>query len=169
MFAVRGWGTVTDARARQMDDGARLDRYGRVVAVALASYLEKRQDRICRDLVYGVSLLLGQLMKGQPGWHDDYPHYWMDGIEARSVTVTSADTIRIVGHAWVAERDAPMYGLRPMQADLARPPATSTLYLASPDTEVPFDVFPAEYVRLLEERAQPIEPDMRDPIPSRIA
>jgi hypothetical protein len=30
-------------------------------------------------------------------------------------------------------------------------------------------VYPDEYVRLLEERAQPIEPHRREPIPSRIS
>jgi hypothetical protein len=148
---------------------AHLERYARNVALALGSYLENRQERACGQLVFGVWRLLEALMQGQPGWDDDDHHSWLDGIEPKSVTVTSADTVRIVGHAWVGEEGARMFRLRPMQADLARPPATSTLYLASADTEVPFDVSPDEYARLLEERAQPIEPSMRDPIPSRIA
>ena len=86
-----------------------------------------RQQDLCAPLEY----LLQSLMDGQPDWDSRYS--WIDGILPDAITQTSPDTLAINGLAVVVH--AKECNLRPVQADLARPPAVSKIRFASPSTE----------------------------------
>jgi len=89
----------------------------------------ERRGQLCD----GVSWLLMELMEGQSGWDARYAR--LDGIAESSITRTSPDSLRIVGGAYVVNGDR--WRLRPVQADLARPPARSTICFAGPEAEIP--------------------------------
>jgi hypothetical protein len=84
-----------------------------------------------RDLCSPLEYLLQSLMDGQTGWDSRYS--WIDGILPDSITRTSPDSLTINGLAVVVH--AKECNLRPVQADLARPPAVSRIRFASPRTE----------------------------------
>jgi hypothetical protein len=91
-----------------------------------------RQQDLCSPLEY----LLQSLMDGQAGWDSRYS--WIDGILPDSITRTSHDALAINGLAVVV--DGKGSHLRPVQADLARPPAVSSIRFASPRTEFPYSL-----------------------------
>jgi hypothetical protein len=91
-----------------------------------------RQRALCTPLEY----LLQSLMDGQTGWDSRYS--WIDGILPDSITRTSHDALTINGLAVVVHGQASH--LRPVQADLARPPAVSSIRFASPRTEFPYSL-----------------------------
>jgi hypothetical protein len=91
-----------------------------------------RQQDLCSPLEY----LLQSLMDGQTGWDSRYS--WIDGILPDSITRTSDDALTINGLA-VVVHDKGSH-LRPVQADLARPPAVSSIRFASPRTEFPYSL-----------------------------
>ena len=89
-----------------------------------------------RDLCSPLEYLLQSLMDGQTGWDSSYS--WIDGILPHSITRTSHDALTINGLAVVVHGKGSH--LRPVQADLARPPAVSSIRLASPRTKFPYSL-----------------------------
>ena len=96
-------------------------------ASASSEEREARERELCSPLEY----LLQSLMDGQTGW--DSRHSWIDGVLPDSITRTSHDALTINGLAVVVH--ANVCNLRPVQANLARPPAVSSIRFASPRTE----------------------------------
>jgi hypothetical protein len=107
---------------------------------ASASPVERgaRQRDLCSPLEY----LLQSLMDGQTGWDSRYS--WIDGILPDSITRTSHDALTVNGLAVVVHGDEPH--LRPVQADLARPPTVSSIRFASPGTEFVYSHTPRRYL-----------------------
>jgi hypothetical protein len=101
-------------------------------ARATAEERNTRQRDLCSPLEY----LLQSLMDGQAGWDSSYS--WIDGILPDSIKRTSPDSLTINGLAVVVHGQESH--LRPVQAKLARPPATSSICFASQRTE--FDYSP---------------------------
>jgi hypothetical protein len=96
-----------------------------------------RRQGMCSPLEY----LLQSLMDGQAGWDSRYS--WIDGILPDSITRTSDDALTINGLAVVVHGQA--CHLRPVQADLARPPAVSSIRFASASTEFPYSLPHRQY------------------------
>ena len=111
------------------------------LAKALGVYLddgegESPQERSDRRNALGepVAWLLQELMNGQPGWDPRFS--WLDGMAVLSVRRTAPDALRVTGGAFVSDGDRT--ALRPVEAELKRPPAESVLYFASPEAEADF-------------------------------
>jgi hypothetical protein len=99
---------------------------------------DARQQDLCAPLEY----LLQSLMDGQTGWDSRYS--WIDGILPDSITRMSRNALTINGLAVVVHGKGSH--LRPVQADLARPPAVSSIRFASPTTEFPYSLPHRRYV-----------------------
>ncbi len=93
---------------------------------------EARQQELCSPLEY----LLQSLMDGQTDW--DSRNSWIDGVLPDSITRTSHDALTINGLAVVVHGNGSH--LRPVQADLARPPVVSKIRFASPSMEFPYSL-----------------------------
>lgn len=89
-----------------------------------------------RDLCSPLEYLLQSLMDGQTDWDSRYS--WIDGILPDSITRISHDALTMNGLAVVVHGKGSH--LRPVQADLARPPAVSRIRFASPSTEFPYSL-----------------------------
>jgi len=86
------------------------------------------QTGMCSPLEW----LLQSLMDGQDGWDSRYS--WIDGILPDAIVQTSPGALTINGLAIVVH-GRNKWRLRPMQANLACPPALSSIRFASPRTE----------------------------------
>jgi hypothetical protein len=96
-----------------------------VVATGLVRYLKDPAEGTETELEEAVSSLLNELLEDALG--DAVPLVEM--LSDVSFEVTSPRSVRLVGYAVFDVGDFELR-LRPFMADLARPPATSALYLA---------------------------------------
>jgi hypothetical protein len=103
---------------------------GEVLAEELASVLggDRHHGMLCEAL----ARLLQELIDGQAGWDSRFA--WIDGIVPLDVRIMSPSTLRLVGAAHVV--NGTRRTLRPVHAELALPPETSRLHVASADAEV---------------------------------
>jgi hypothetical protein len=111
------------------------------IADELTTYLERGEAdtperRAARSgaLCEAMSRLLQALMERDAGWDSD--EVWLDGIAPLHINQTSPDSIDFLGAAYVVSGSR--CSLRPVHAELLRPPAKSTLHFASPDTDVAY-------------------------------
>jgi hypothetical protein len=102
-----------------------------LVATGLVRYLKDPAKGTETELEAFVSSLLDQLLEDALG--DAVPEVYM--LLNTSVEVTSPRSVRLVGYAAFDVGDFGLR-LRPFMADLARPPATSTLRLAGKEDEI---------------------------------
>jgi hypothetical protein len=93
---------------------------------------QERGDRRAA-LGEGLSAVLQELMVGRASWDSRYS--WLDGVLIDSIE-RRGDTLHLVGFAVVVH--GPRWALRPVVADLAPPPAMSTLFFAAAENEVPY-------------------------------
>jgi hypothetical protein len=102
-----------------------------VVATGLVRYLKDPAEGTETELEEAVSSLLNELLEDALG--DAVPLVEM--LSDVSFEVTSPRSVRLVGYAVFDVGDFELR-LRPFMADLARPPATSALYLAGEEDEI---------------------------------
>jgi hypothetical protein len=102
------------------------------VATGLVRYLKDPTRETEIELDVGVSSLLGEVLDEALG--DAAPQVMM--VSNTSIEITSPRSVRLVGYAVIPVEGTEGNRLRPFLADLARPPATSTLSLAREEDEL---------------------------------